>query len=224
MASIGVPAPYDAITKEEYVARYIREAIVAGRLQPGERLRQQQLANELGFSPTPVREALHRLVTEGWLALTPHIGVSVAPINHDGIDEVYHLRTILEGDLASQAASAITPEALRAIREVNDTFRRASRAHDYSAARQANFQFHALVWQAANSPLTVSILNSLWARMPWEAIGMVKGRDKRTLDEHTKVFDALAGHSPERAKSALVAHINSGRSDYHQSLDGATTA
>jgi DNA-binding GntR family transcriptional regulator len=209
------------MTKEEYVARFVREAIVAGRLLPGERIRQQVLADDLGVSPTPVREALRRLVTEGWLVLNPHVGVSVAEADHAGIDEMYHLREMLESDLAAEAARQITPEELAIIREVHTRFKRATRAHDHAAAREANFQFHILVWQAANAPLTVSILNSLWAQMPWGPMSTVKGREHRTVVEHTEVVDALIGHDPERARRALSDHVNSGRRDFFQAYGEA---
>lgn len=218
MASVSA-YPAGVLTKEEFVARYIREAIVAGRLVPGERLRQQQLADELGMSPTPVREALRGLVTEGWLTLTPHIGVSVAEIDHAGIDEVYRLRALLEGDLAREAATLMSADTLRELRDINEAYKRSSRVGDAGAAREANFQFHALIWEAADSPVAVDILNSLWARAPWQTMSGVKGREKRTYEEHSKVIAALAKRDPERAQDALRAHIRSGHADYHARVD-----
>src|ERR1700744_3232261 len=108
------------LTKEEYVARYIREGIRAGVWEPGERLRQQQLADELGMSPTPVREAVRSLVKEGWLQLRPHIGVSVAEIDPAKVDEVYRLRETLESRLAAEAADKITPPQLRELAQVHE--------------------------------------------------------------------------------------------------------
>jgi DNA-binding GntR family transcriptional regulator len=206
----------EMVTKQEFVARQVREAIVAGRLAPGERIRQQQLANDLGVSPTPVREALRRLVSEGWLILTPHIGVSVASLDHAAVDEAYRLRALLEGELAAEAARRITPQRLAEIREVNAGIKRAARAKDWSTSRQLNFQFHTLVWETAESPIAVGILNALWAQMPWGPMSAVKDRHTRTIVEHAQVVDALATGNPETAKEALVAHINSGRHDYHE--------
>src|ERR1700712_2994748 len=123
MIPVTSPEHEQHLTKEEYVARYIREGIVAGRWEPGERLRQQQLADELGMSPTPVREAVRSLVKEGWLQLRPHIGVSVAEADPTKVEEVYRLREILESRLAAEAADKITPPQLRELAQVHEAFK-----------------------------------------------------------------------------------------------------
>lgn len=206
------------LTKEEFVARHIREAIVSGRLAPGERIRQQQLADELGMSPTPVREALRGLVTEGWLELKPHVGVSVAEIRQDSIDEVYRLRELLESRLAASAAPKITAAQLRELREINRSFEQAHRANDHGAAREANFKFHAFIWEVAGWPVTAGILNGLWRQAPWTTMSGVKGRERRTLKEHNQIIAALASGDPERAREAHAAHVRSGRADYHHAV------
>jgi DNA-binding GntR family transcriptional regulator len=206
------------VTKEESVARYIREGIVAGRWEPGERLRQQQLADELGMSPTPVREAVRSLVKEGWLQLRPHIGVSVSEIDPAKVDEVYRLREILESRLAAEAAAKITPPQLRELAEVHEGFKEASARQDHNAARERNFQFHSLIWEAAGWPMTVGILNSLWAQAPWSTMGNFAGRETLSYEEHGRVLEALQAGDPERSAEALAAHVRSGRGDYHDTF------
>jgi DNA-binding GntR family transcriptional regulator len=203
-------------TKEEHVARYVREAIVAGRLRPGERIRQQALATELGMSPTPVREALRGLVTEGWLELKPHAGVSVAEVDESSVDEVYQLREMLEGRLAAEAARHITPAELRNIRSVNQAYKKASAGGDHAKARELNFQFHSAIWDAGRWPIGAGILNALWAQRWAVQAWVVDQREKRTFQEHNKVVAALAKGDPEAAREALAAHVRSGRSDYHR--------
>lgn len=212
---MSVEAAISVATKEEAVARYVREAIVSGRLAPGERIRQQALADQLGMSPTPVREALRGLVTEGWLALVPHIGVSVAELSTDGIEETYRLREVLEGQLAAEAAAKMTPERMRQIRELNATVKAALKDNDAAAMRQANFQFHSFIWSAAGWPITVGILNSLWSKVPWAGMTGVRGRDRRTIKEHEQIISALASGDSERSREALQAHVRSGRADWH---------
>jgi DNA-binding GntR family transcriptional regulator len=213
------PATAQFLTKEELVARYIREGIVAGRLAPGQRLLQNQLADELGVSPTPVREAVRGLVTEGWLVSESHVGVSVSDINRDGIDEIYRLRALLEGDMAAEAATRMIPTDLEEIARINDTYRQAARARDVSAARAANLYFHAAIWEIARSPIAVGVLNSLWARAPRPAMDQVKERSQKTVREHDKVIAALASGDAARARQALSDHIRSGQKDYHQSVE-----
>jgi DNA-binding GntR family transcriptional regulator len=215
---------YSVQTKEELVARYIRDAIVAGRLGPGDRIRQQALAQELGMSPTPVREALRVLVTEGWLALIPHVGVSVAEHSSDGIEEAYRIREMLESQLAAEAACRITPAQMRQIRDLNTVFEQAFKANDAAAMREANFQFHRMIWAAANWPITDGILNALWARVPWAAMTGIRGRDSRTIKEHKKIIAALASGDPERAREVVRAHVLSGRADWEAATGGSSDA
>jgi DNA-binding GntR family transcriptional regulator len=207
-------------TKEAFVAQYVREAIVAGRLQAGERIRQQALADELGMSPTPVREALRGLVTEGWLELIPHVGVSVAEVNYDGIDEVYALREMIEGRLAAEAAQRITPAELRRIQGIQDAYKRASKNNDPGLARETNFQFHSAIWLAANWPTAMGILDTLWVKAPWVAMTGIRGRERRTIKEHDQVIAALTSGDPTRAQEALAAHVRSGRADYQKTVAG----
>jgi DNA-binding GntR family transcriptional regulator len=219
MTEVAGPVVSRFLTKEELVARHIRQSIAAGRLAPGQRLLQKQIAEELGISPTPVREALRGLVTEGWLTSESHIGVSVAQVNKDGIDEIYRLRALLEGDLAAEAAKRITSQELGEIRLINSKYRQAANAEDLADARAANLQFHAAIWEAANSPFAVNLLNSLWARVPRPAAGVVKDRHQKTVAEHENVIAALASGNPDRAREALNEHIRSGQVDYHRSFD-----
>jgi DNA-binding GntR family transcriptional regulator len=220
MLNVSVASMPSILTKEELVARYVREAIVAGRLSPGERIRQQALATELGMSPTPVREALRGLVTEGWLALVPHVGVSVAEVNQDGVDEVYRLREMLESRLAADAARRMTRAQIAQIREINDAYKRASRDNNSGLARETNFHFHAYIWEAAGWPQTVAILHALWVKAPWAAMSGVRGRERRTIKEHNSIVAALASGDSAKAQESLAVHIRSGRSDYHKAIHG----
>lgn len=207
-------------TKEELVARYVREAIVAGRLVPGQRLLLNQLADELGVSATPVREAVRGLVTEGWLKSESHVGVSVAEINREGTDEIYRLRALLEGDLAALAAAQLTDSGLREIRRINENYRQAADARDVAGTRAVNLQFHAAIWEAAKSPTAVRMLNFLWARAPRPATAaLAEDRHMKTIAEHELVIEALASRDPERARQALGDHIRSGQTDFNLSAN-----
>jgi len=206
------------ITKEELVSRHVRQLIVSGQLKPGTRIRQQQLADELGVSPTPVREALRSLVSEGWLIAIAHVGVSVAEVNYEGLEEIFSVRQMLEGYLAEEAARHMTPEILARLRKLNQEFERASKKRKFIEARRANYELHLLIWETAGCPVTLGIVNRLWAKFPWNTLGAVPGRGERTVDEHGDLIDALADEDPARAAKALIAHIQSGRADLERAL------
>ena len=204
------------VTKEEYVARHVRRLIVSGQLTSGSRLRQQQLADELGVSPTPVREALRSLVSEGWLTAVPHVGVSVSSVNFDGLDEIYHIRTMLESYLAEEAARRVTDDVVQRLRDLNEQFDLASNRGEFIDARRLNYEFHLIVWETAERPVTLRLVNELWAKFPWDTLGRVKGRGERTVSEHSELLDALARNDWKHAGKALAAHINSGRADLNR--------
>lgn len=202
------------ITKKEYVARRIREMIVSGEIRAGARIRQKDIAEQLGVSATPVREALRQLETEGYLRSTPHVGVHVSDVNREGLDEVYEIRALLEGRLARLAAENIDDESARELQQLAEEFRKATREGRLVDARRMNYRLHRQIWEFAQQPFTLEIVNALWAKFPWDTLDYVPGRDRRSVHEHKTLVDALAAHDGERAERALWQHIQSGRSDY----------
>ena len=200
--------------------------IVSGELPAGTRLRQQQLADQLGVSPTPVREAMRSLTSEGWLRSIPHVGVSVAEINFDGLDEIYRLRTMAEGYLAEEAAKHATPAVIDQLRALNGEFGNAYLQGRIIDARRLNYEFHLLVWEAAKLPVTLRVVNELWAKFPLHGLGQVEGRGERTIREHDVLIEALAHNDPKYAGEALTSHIGSGRHDWFvlASVPDASTA
>lgn len=209
------------LTKKEYVAQRLREMIVSGQMAPGTRIRQLQFAADLGISATPVREAIRQLESEGYLQSRPHVGASVRAINREGLEEIYHVRSMLEGWLAREAASRMTDADIAELRGLCDEFNLFTRRDDHVAARRANYRLHRLIWERAAQSATLEIVNTLWAKFPWDTLNYVPGRDERTMREHEDLVAALQARDPEGAEAALRAHIASGRRDYFSSVAGA---
>ena len=212
--------PAQFVTKKEYVALRLREMIVSGQMAPGTRVRQLQLAADLGISATPVREAIRQLETEGYLQSRPHVGASVRQINREGLEEIYHVRSMLEGWLAREAATRMTDADLGELRALCDEFNADTRRGDHVAARRANYRLHRLVWERAEQSATLEIVNALWAKFPWDTLNYVPGRDERTVREHEALVAALQARDPGGAEAALRAHIASGRHDYFAPVAG----
>src|SRR5712691_6146739 len=114
---VGAPLARNASVA---AAELIREAILDGRLQPGERLKEERLARELGISRTPVREALLILQGEGLVEASPNRGATVRTHDADDLDDLYQLRALLEGFATRRAAARVTDEALERLRESCD--------------------------------------------------------------------------------------------------------
>lgn len=206
--------PVELVTKEEFVTRRLREQVISGELAPGTRLRQEQLASEFGISPTPVREALRRLVSEGYLSSEPHVGVAVAHPVAEWTLEVFEIRQTLEGKLAAGASQNMTTQRIALLRELNRDFRRATAKRDFVAARLLNYRFHHLIWEDAKLPVTLEIVNSLWAKFPLYNLGNVEGRGERSTDEHEHLIECMERRNARDAEHAAFVHIGGGRQDF----------
>ena len=208
------------------MALRLREMIVSGQMAPGTRILQLQLqlAADLGISATPVREAIRQLESEGYLQSTPHVGASVREINREGLEEIYHVRSMLEGWLAREAAVRMTDADHAALRALSEEFNQFTRRGDHVAARRANYRLHRLVWERAAQPATLEIVNTLWAKFPWDTLNYVPGRDERTMREHGALVAALQASDPDAAEGALKAHIASGRHDYFAAVAGGRSS
>ena len=213
--------PPQFITKKELVAGRVREMIVSGEFKAGARIRQQELADMLGVSPTPVREAIRQLETEGYLQSVPHVGVHVAEINRKGLEEIYQVRMLIEGWLARRAADVVTDDALEQLRILTTEFETATDENNFIAARRANYGLHRLIWELADAPVALEIVNSLWAKFPWDLLDYVPGRDERSVYEHRDLVAALEAKDPDQAEASIQAHIRSGRADYMATVEGA---
>lgn len=201
-------------TKTHYVAGRIRAMILSGEMPPGTRVRQEQVAAELGVSATPIREAIRQLEAEGYLSTAPHLGAHVREINRDGLEEVYRVRSMLEGYLAREAASRTTPERIEEIERLVLEFDEAVKRGNAVAARRANYWLHELIWEIAEQPVTLEIVNTLWAKFPWDSLSSVPGRLERSGIEHHLLLRSLAEGNPEEAESVMRAHILGSSEDY----------
>ena len=204
----------EILTKAEYVARRVREMVITGELEPAARVRQQEVAELLGVSPTPVREAFKRLVSEGYLTTAPHLGVTVADVHSAGSTEVYELRKMLEGFLARAAADHVTGDLISELKELNEKFRESFSSEDEVTARRFNYQFHLKIWEAADKPVALRVVDLLWAQFPSDLFSYVPGRHERSFREHAAMVQALEEGDADASELALQAHIISGQKDY----------
>ncbi len=198
-------------TKKEYAAQFLRELVISGELRSGARVMQQKIAEELGISVTPVREAIRQLETEGYLESTAHVGARVSQMHREGLDEVYHLRKQLEGDLAAEAARRATGEHLDEVRRLLELFNVAVQKGDRIAARGANYRFHLATWELAERPVTLELVESLWAKFPWDSLDDMKNRGLIAIKEHEEQLEALEARDPEASRKAQHDHISVSR-------------
>jgi DNA-binding GntR family transcriptional regulator len=197
-------------TKEEQVADYLREGIIAGRFPRGARLKQLEIAKLLQTSITPVREALKLLAAEGYVVGDSYRGATVAPFDLTASNEVLNLRILLETQLVGAAVEKATATDVAALRALAADFEQAVQAGENEAARAANYRFHRRMFEIAAMPQTLHFVQILWARYPFDLINKLTGRVGRAAAEHDELLKALIARDAAGALLATRRHIESG--------------
>lgn len=211
-------------TKEEQVADYLREGIIAGRFARGARLKQQEIATLLNTSITPVREALKLLEAEGYVSGDSYRGAVVAPFDIEASAEVLNLRIVLETQLVRGAVEKATAQDIAELKVLAGEFARAFTAGDNEGARAANYRFHHRMFGIAAMPQTLHFVQILWARYPFDLINRLKGRVSRAADEHDDMLAAIIAADISAAMLATRQHIEAGWQELRDSLQAEAKA
>jgi len=146
------------------VYKQLREALMAGRFWPSQRLRIGELAVAMGVSQTPVREAIMQLVSEGGLDIRSSQSITVANLSLSRYKELREVRLLLEGLATEKATTLITSAELARLGQLHQELIAAEKSGDYETATLANFQFHFLIYRASQMTDLVAILESVWLR------------------------------------------------------------
>lgn len=206
MTSDLVKSPLQYASKSDVVCAMLRELIISGELAAGEPLRQRDLATRFGVSQTPVREALRRLESEGLVVNDPHRGASVTG-TADAVEDNSQIRAVLEPLGARLAARSVTEAQLDRLRTLNEEM--TGLPDDDDRYGTLNREFHFTIYEAAASPVLLSMMRLLWQAMP---VGPKVTRPHReSAAQHGELIEALAARDEERAASITASHILSTR-------------
>lgn len=193
-------------SKSEAVADEIRTLIQRGDIAPGESLRQRDLAQRFGVSSTPVREALRQLASEGYVTSQTHRSAIVVRAHEERISENFLVRATLEGLAAELAARKIDETALNELARINSQL--ACCAEDDPVRFQLNRRLHFTVYEAADSPTLLSLLEYLWELLP---DGPGHGRPvSEAVREHSQLIEALRARDGKSAARLVRKHIEGG--------------
>lgn len=198
----------------ETAYRHIRNAIVSGELKSGETLQESKLADRIGVSRTPVREALSRLSNEGLVILERYRRGQVASFSMAEVAEVFRLRAKLEGHGARRAARRITSDQVAYLEkleaEMESVFQQLGWHKHLSRFDYLNNEFHATIATAADSPRLEKILASS-LELPASIFNYynepLEDRTRRTHRQHREIIDALKARNPDWAEAAMTAHL-----------------
>ncbi|MDF2500323.1 MAG: rspR 3 [Anaerosporomusa subterranea] len=193
----------------EVVAETLRDAIVSGVLKPGERLMEIQLAEELGVSRTPVRESIRKLELEGFVVMVPRRGTYVTDLSIKDINEVYEIRTVLDVLAAGLAAERITEEELEELERLLVQIGEFVEQSNMEQLIEFDTKFHDVLYRASRNDRLVGIINNLREQFTrFRSISMkYPGRMQNTVEEHTRLVEAIAQRNPDLAQQIAREHM-----------------
>jgi len=197
-------------SKKDLVVEVIRDAILSGELEPGARLLQEDLAERLQVSSTPVREALRQLETEGILQSTPNRGVRVAEVDLQAVREIYLIRADLEALATRMATANLRAADLRRLKALQTEIETLIRRGELGELRRLNYELHVLIYEAAGLPELLKIIRSLWTKFPWDTLHVLPNRAFMSADEHARLIRALEDGNADLAGKLMREHIESG--------------
>jgi DNA-binding GntR family transcriptional regulator len=208
-------APIQRQTVASMTVAALRERILRGDFPDGDPLRQDALADELGVSRIPVREALRQLEAEGLVTFSPHRGAVVSTLSLEEIQELFELRADIESDLLGRAIPRMTTEQLERAIEVVDEFDDALAAEEATRWGPLNWQFHAALYAPANRTLTMGVLQKLHQHSDryFRMQVLIAHGGPTANKEHRTIVESVARKDIEESTALLRAHIiGAGRS------------
>jgi DNA-binding GntR family transcriptional regulator len=182
--------------------------IMSGRLRPGEFIRPDALAEELGISVTPVREGLLSLRGEGFLLLEPRRGFTVAPLSASDIRDLFRGQALLAGELAARAATRIEPADLSELRSLQEALKEAAQQGVESDMESLNHSFHRLIHLRADAPKLAWTLSVSARYVPSRFYSTIEGWPQATLLEHSDILEALTRHDEATSRTAMAEHLD----------------
>lgn len=191
----------------EEVAAHLRERIMSGQVRPGEYLRLEHVAEELGISVTPVREALVALRGEGFVQLQPRRGFVVSPLSRVDVQDVFRVQADIAGELAARAAALITPEQifkLTAVQEALDALHGGSSTVEQESL---NHEFHRTINSVSESRKLAWFLATAVRYAPLSFYGEIHGWTRASHEDHHAVLEALRRHDADGARASMHRHI-----------------
>lgn len=204
--------PAVALTKNAYAYEELRRRILTGDIPQGSVLSQSQLAQEIGVSTTPLREALRRLAAEGLVQLESHRDARVASLTAEEARDLYVIRENLDPLAAGLAADSRTPAD---IANIESTLKQLTPLHDATdlAAMTVHREFHRAIYGASHNPLLIGILEGLWDKADrYRQIGLQGQKDSendriRVQEEHIQIAAAVVAGDAAQAREIMQQHV-----------------
>ncbi len=209
-------------TKQEYVYRTLRDAIIRGELEPGQRLRTEEIAQRLGVSPIPVREALQLLQSERLVETMPHVGARVAGISHASIVEVFTVMEGLEIVATRTAAERVTSAQMQELGGLLEAMDRAMETGNYDEWGDQNSAFHRAIARMSGMPMLREMTERAldqWDRVRHRFLrGVLTQRLAQAQQEHHLIVRAMRARDAAQLERLVKDHNQGALAAYMEHL------
>ena len=197
----------------DVVFNTLRQAILKGELEPGERLMEIQLADRLGVSRTPIREAIRKLELEGLVLMIPRKGAEVAKISEKSLRDVLEVRRSLEELAIELACQRMTEDDIKELEEAQDAFRAAIQSADAMTIAETDEHYHDIIYNGTGNNRLVQILNNLREQMYRYRVEYLKEEQTRNLlvSEHEELVKAIREGDVQKAQDISFHHLENQR-------------
>ena len=194
----------------DVVFNTLRKAILTGELKPGERLREIQLAERLGVSRTPIREAIRKLELEGLVNMIPRRGAEVAQITEKSLKDVLEVRRALDALCVELACDRISAEETKQLKEACEEFERATETKDTTIIAKADVELHDIIVRATGNQRLIQLINNLSEQMYRYRFEYIKDEDRHDnlVREHRMIYESIVKRDKESAAKAAKLHID----------------
>ena len=219
---LNITPPPQYQTKQKMVYHTLRHAIMHCKLQPGQRLVIEDIAQQLNVSPIPVREALQLLQSEGLTENIPHVGASVAPISRDSVIEVFSLMEGLEVVASRLAVARLTPKAAQELAAIVADMDEAVKQSDSERWTDLNTRFHLSIARVTQMPMLQQMTSRAmdhWSRIRRYFFDQLRySRMEQAQQEHHAMLDALTAGDYGRLEAVVKAHNQGALATYIEAL------
>jgi len=207
MENISKIEGYELLSRKVY--RALKTEIIKGSLKPGTKLSEGKIAEQMGISRTPIREALRELAAEGFVKITPNQGMIISNLSIEDIQEVLQIRGVLEGLAARLAAKTISNDEIKELEEILEKMKIYTQKNDVIAFGEIDYEFHCLILKICSNKQLMKIYDNLNDKFHSYRIRtlIVSNKLQYFLNEHLKIAEAIKIGDSEKADRLSQKHV-----------------
>ena len=198
----------DRATLQYRVTTKLREVILKGEFEDGERLVQEEWANKLGVSRMPIREALKQLEVEGLVRIEPRRGAIVTPISAEDIEEIYQLRALLEGEAVEKSLPNLSKEHIEDLENIYEQMKNIDvNEHNVAEFMRLNENFHKILYEGCTWRRIHGLIETLWKGIPPYTPSLLTNHLDESHKEHKLILEYVKQNEAEKLKEVVQKHI-----------------